>query len=193
MLSSKSYLLTLNLNTNHPQRIHRPSSHLKDYIYNHISFSTIFSLANYFPLSQLSHSHHAFLTNFLENQEPRSYSQAMKFVEWCDAMAKEIQALESNNTWSLCSLPKRKLPIGCKWVYKIKYWSDGSIERYKTHFVTKDYTQVEGIDYHDTFAFVAKLVIVCLLLPIAAIKYWSLYQLDVNNAFFKTISMKKFI
>ena len=107
----------------------------------------------------------------------------MKSVEWCDAMAREIQALESNNTWSLCPLPNGKSPIGCKWVYKIKYRSDGSIERYKAHLVAKGYTQVEGIDYHDTFVPVAKLVTVRLLLSIAAVKNWSLHQLDVNNAF----------
>ena len=87
---------------NHSQQIRHPPGHLKDYICKHISLSTDFLLANYFSLSHLSHSHCAFLTNIIAHQEPRSYSQAMKSSEWCDAMAKEIQALESNNIWSLC-------------------------------------------------------------------------------------------
>jgi hypothetical protein len=140
-------------------------------------------LKNYLSLSNLSNSHQAFLINVIENKEPQSYSQAIKSAEWREAMAKEIHALESNNTWVLSPLPKGKSAIGCKWVYKIKYHSDGTVERYKARLVAKGYNQVHGIDYHDTFAPVAKLVTVRLLLSIAAIKNWSLHQLDVNNAF----------
>ena len=67
----------------------------------------------------------------ISNKEPCSYSQAMKSVEWRDAMAKEIKALELNKTWSLCPLPEGKSAIGCKWVYKIKYHLDGSMKDIK--------------------------------------------------------------
>jgi len=56
----------------------------------------------------------------------------------------EIKALELNNTWVLTDLPKHKSTIGCRWVYKVKHRSDGSIEKYKAKLVAKGYTQVEG-------------------------------------------------
>lgn len=66
---------------------------------------------------------------------------------WCSAMDKEMEALTKNNTWTLVPLPPNKRPIGSKWVYKIKYRSDGQIERYKARLVAKGYSQIEGIDF----------------------------------------------
>ena len=56
---------------------------------------------------------------------------------WQQALSLELQALEENGTWSLTTLPTRKHLVGCKWVYRIKYNSDGSIERYKAHLFAK--------------------------------------------------------
>ena len=116
--------------------------------------------------------------------EPTSYTEASRHDCWIKAMKVELQALQSNNTWRLTPLPPHKTAIGCRWIYKIKYRADGSIERHKARLVAKGYTQMEGLDYLDTFSPVAKLTTVRLLLAIVALNQWHLRQLDVNNAFF---------
>ncbi|CAL2228111.1 unnamed protein product [Prunus armeniaca] len=103
--------------------------------------------------------------------------------KWWDAMQVELDALMHKDTWTLVPLPADHKPIGCKWVYKIKYHYDGFVECYKARLVAKGYTQLEGIDYEETFSSTAKLTTVRCLLAIAASRNWFLHQLDVQNAF----------
>ena len=131
----------------------------------------------------LSPSYKTFCCAISSLVEPTFYYQAMSDPKWQAAMAVEIVALEANNIWTLTLFPTSKKLIGCKWVYKIKYKVDGFIERYKARLVAKGFTQKEGVDYFETFSLVAKMVFVKVLLVVAAIKGWSLSQLDVNNAF----------
>ncbi|BBH02908.1 transposable element gene [Prunus dulcis] len=94
-----------------------------------------------------------------------------------------MKALEKNQTWTLEILPPRKRTVGCRWVFTATHNADGSIEQYKARLVAKGYTQTYDIDYEETFAHVAKLNIVKVLLFLAANLDWSLYQFDVKNAF----------
>lgn len=98
-------------------------------------------------------------------------------------MQAEIHALEENKTWEITDLPAGKKPIGCMWIYKIKYKSTGKVERFKARLVGKGYSQKEGINYKETFSPLVKMVTVRSILAIAASKNWHIHKMDVFNAF----------
>jgi hypothetical protein len=98
-------------------------------------------------------------------------------------MTEGLDALHKNHTWDLVDLPQGKSIVGCKWVYKIKSCSDGTVDRYKARLVARGFTQEYGVNYEKTFAPVARLSSVHALLAVAASRHWSLSQMDVKNAF----------
>ncbi|XP_019226927.1 PREDICTED: uncharacterized protein LOC109208296 [Nicotiana attenuata] len=116
-------------------------------------------------------------------KEPNSFKEAVKDKRWIQAMQQEVKALEDNRTWEVVPIPVGKFIIGSKWVYKIKYNSNGKVERFKARLVAKGYNQQEGLDYHETFSPVSKMVTVRSVIAIAASKDWKLHQMDVYNAF----------
>ena len=115
--------------------------------------------------------------------EPHSYREASSNPLWQAAMTEELDVLSRNRNWDLVDLPPDKSMVGCKWVFKIKTRSDGSIERYKACLVAKSFTQEYGIDYEETFAPIPRLSSVRTLLTVAASRQWKLFQMDVKNAF----------
>ncbi|GJR23450.1 ribonuclease H-like domain-containing protein [Tanacetum coccineum] len=94
-----------------------------------------------------------------------------------------MEALNRNNTRDITDLPKGRKHVGSKWVYKIKYKSNGEIERYKARFVAKGCSKKEGLDYEETFPPVVKMVTIRYVLSLVVQNQWSIFQLDVNNAF----------
>ncbi|MCO5596008.1 hypothetical protein L7F22_050061 [Adiantum nelumboides] len=118
-----------------------------------------------------------------QDVEPTCFEEAAENVKWQEAMDEEMDALYGNEIWGLVTLPKGKKPIGCRWVYKVKHDSDGSVSRYKARLVAKGYAQTYGIDYEETFALLTKMATIRAVIAMAAAKSWFLHQMDVKNAF----------
>ncbi|WMV55165.1 hypothetical protein MTR67_048550, partial [Solanum verrucosum] len=154
---------------------------LKDYVTT--KKANLYSLSNYLIYDATSPKNKAYLANFSTLVEPKCFNEAVQDTRWVEAMNLEVQALEDNKTWKGMSLLHGKNAIGSKWVYKIKYKANGEVERFKAQLVTKGYCQREGLDYHDTFSSVAKMVTVRSVIALAALKNWILFQMDVYNDF----------
>ena len=136
-----------------------------------------------FTYSSYCPSFGSFVTSVHRLSEPVSYREAIREPQWRNAMAEELTALHQTHTWDLVPLPPGKHAIGCRWVYKIKTKSDGSVERYKARLVAKGYSQEYGLDYEETFAPVAKMTTVRTLIAVASVCKWKIFQMDVKNAF----------
>ena len=115
--------------------------------------------------------------------EPQNLDEALENRNWKEAMDAKYMALMKNKTWHLVPPQKGRNIIDCKWVYKIKRKSDGSLDRYKARLLAKGFKQRYGIDYEDTFSPVIKSTTIRVILSIAISRGWSLRQHDVQNAF----------
>ena len=85
--------------------------------------------------------------------------------------------------WTLVPRPADGSVVDCRWVYSIKYKSNGSVDRYKARLVARGFTQTFGVDYAETFLPVTILSSICVLVSVVINKSWDFYQLDVRNAF----------
>jgi len=120
---------------------------------------------------------------FVSQVEPKSVGEALEDNNWINAMHKELNQFARNEVWTLVPRSKEMNVIGTKWVFKNKIDEQGVIVRNKGRLVAKGYNQEEGTDFGETYAPVARLEVVRLLLAYACLKGFRLHQMDVKSAF----------
>jgi len=103
--------------------------------------------------------------------------------KWKEAIDNEYRSLMKNKTWTLCELPKGRETISCKWVFKLKRKVNGEVDKYKARLVARGFSQKFGFDYSETYAPVAKLVTLRVLLAVANEMNMYIHQMDVKSVF----------
>nr|GEW69645.1 zinc finger, CCHC-type [Tanacetum cinerariifolium] len=121
-----------------------------------------------------------------KEEDPRTYNEAMQSRNaafWKEAIDDEIGYIMKNNTWVLSDLPPGCKPLCYKWIFKRKKKVDGTIDKFKARLVIQGFRQKEGIDYFDTYAPVARITTIRLLLALSAIHNLVIHQMDVKTTF----------
>ncbi|GKD28427.1 zinc finger, CCHC-type containing protein, partial [Tanacetum coccineum] len=119
-------------------------------------------------------------------EDPRTYDEAMQSRDaafWKEAIDDEIGSIMENNTWILSNLLPGCKPLGCKWIFKRKMKVDGTIDKFKARLIIQGFRQKERIDYFDTYAPVARITTIILLLALSTIHNLVIHQMDVKTAF----------
>ncbi|GJZ40724.1 retrovirus-related pol polyprotein from transposon TNT 1-94 [Tanacetum coccineum] len=120
---------------------------------------------------------------FISTIEPKNINEALKDENWVMAMQEELNQFKTNDVWELVPNPMDMTIIGTKWVYRNKLDENGVVTRNKARLVAQGYNQQEGIDYDETYAPVARLESIRILLAYACALDFKLYQMDVKSAF----------
>ena len=124
-------------------------------------------------------TYHCYLAQF----EPKRVEEALQDENWVESMHEELNQFVRNGVWELAPRLENVHVIGTKWIFKNKTNEDGEIIWNKSRLVTQGYTQVEGVDFDESFAPVARLESIRILMSIACTVNFKLYQMDVKCAF----------
>ncbi|GJW48111.1 zinc finger, CCHC-type containing protein [Tanacetum coccineum] len=123
---------------------------------------------------------------FNVEDDPKTFDEAMKSRDvafWKEAINDEMDSIMGNNTWVLANLPPGCKPLGCKWIFKRKLKVDVTIEKFKARLVIQGFRQKSGIYYFATYAPVARINTIRLLIAMASIHNLIIHQMDVKTAF----------
>ena len=113
----------------------------------------------------------------------KKVDEALQDADWVNSMHEELHQFVRNDVWELVPRPKGVNMIGTKWIFKNKSDEHGTVFRNKSRLVAQGYAQVEGVDFDETFAPVARLESIRILLAIVSHLNFKLYQMDVKSFF----------
>ena len=136
----------------------------------------LYPLSHFVSFQRFSLNHKSFLSTLSTIPILNLLFEALSKREWRLAMEAKMDALQKNETWELVDQSSGKKPVSYKWVFSVKFKGHGSLERYKARLVAKGYTQTYGVDYQETFAPVAKMNTVRILLSLAVNFDWELQR-----------------
>jgi hypothetical protein len=123
------------------------------------------------------------LVTTIRDIEPQTFAQAVDHQVWREAMVEEYDSIVRNDVWDVVLRPVGKSVVTSRWLYKTKIATDGSVEKHKAHFVARGFSQIEGVNYDETFAPVARYTSIRTIIAIAAEMGWRIHQMDVKTAF----------
>ena len=131
--------------------------------------------------------------SFLSQIEPKTAKEALLDEDWISAMQDELLQFTRSKVWELVSKPHDTSIIGTKWVFRNKLDENETVVRNKARLVAQGYTQMEGIDFDETYAPVARIESIQILLAYACHKNFKVYQMDVKSAFLNGFWKRKYM
>ena len=111
------------------------------------------------------------------------YDEVVGHQYWKEAIMEEYESIMKNDIWEVVLRPDEKFVVTLKWIFKIKNVVDGSIDKYKSRFVARGFSQKEGIDYEEMFALVARYTSIKMIIALASAMGCRLHQMDVKTTF----------
>ena len=128
---------------------------------------------------------------YLSQVEPTKVEEALQDESWVEAMHDELLQFQRYDVWTLVLRSEGKNIISTKWIFRNKTDEEGNVIRNKAHLVASGYSQMEGVDYDETFVPVARMESIRILLVLACHLKFELYQMDIKTAFFLNRFLKE--
>jgi hypothetical protein len=119
--------------------------------------------------------------------EPSSFQEVVQDPTWVDVMVEEYESIVKNSAWEIVPRSVDKSVIGSRWIYKVKQAADGSVEKYKARFMVWGFSQIEGVDYDETFAPITRYSSIRSIFALSVQMGWHIHQMDVKIAFLNGI------